>query len=88
MKEKVIDYTKRIHTNVQVPIWDYIAEDELFDKQRKPKIENLKQHLIKEGRVHPDHIIEIVQQAKAILKNEPNLLKLQDPITGIIYQLI
>lgn len=80
-----IDYTARVVSHVPYPVWDYLSEDLLFDEKRMPKLDNLKDHLFKEGRIAPEHIIELLDRAKKILRDEPNVLKLQDPITGMFF---
>ncbi len=35
------------------------------------------------GRLAPEDAIELVQKTAAVLRQEPNLLRLNDPITGI-----
>jgi hypothetical protein len=88
------DYKSRVIKEVPAPyscfssinssrVWNYIPRDQLFDKDGLPIIDNLRKHLLKEGRVDPKDGIEIIQKAANILRDEPNLLQLQDPITGI-----
>jgi serine/threonine-protein phosphatase 2B catalytic subunit len=75
------DYKSRVIKEVPAPVWNYIPREQLFDKDGLPQIDNLRKHLLKEGRVDPKDGIEIIQKAANILRDEPNLLQLQDPIT-------
>ncbi|KAL0489433.1 serine/threonine-protein phosphatase catalytic subunit [Acrasis kona] len=80
-KEDKTDYTQRAIKEVSAPVWNYIPREQLFDADGLPHIDNLRKHLLKEGRVDPKDAIDIIQQASNILRDEPNLLQLQDPIT-------
>ena len=73
---------ERAIKEVPAPVWTFIPRDKLYAKDGLPNIDNLKKHLLKEGRVSPKDAIELIQRAATILRNEPNLLQLQDPITG------
>jgi serine/threonine-protein phosphatase 2B catalytic subunit len=76
------DYKSRVIKEVPAPVWNYIPREQLFDRDGLPIIDNLRKHLLKEGRVDPKDGIEIIQKAANILRDEANLLQLQDPITG------
>lgn len=47
----------------------------------KPDLEQLKTHLLREGRLDKHDAIEIVRLAKSLFSKEPNLLRLNEPIT-------
>lgn len=47
----------------------------------KPDIAFLKNHFYREGRLHDHQALFILHQATEILKNEPNLLNVDAPIT-------
>lgn len=81
-KKESVDYSERVMGDVPAPVWNYLPREELFDKDGKPNPETLKPHLFKEGRLHPDDAIELVNMAAQKFKTEPNLLELHDPITG------
>jgi serine/threonine-protein phosphatase 2B catalytic subunit len=69
---------------VDIPSKTIPKEEEVFNEDGLPNIEFIKEHFKKEGRLDPEHIIRIVKMAKNILKEEPNLLALEDPIVGTI----
>lgn len=51
---------------------------------RLPDLDALRDHLALEGRLAPQDAIDLVRCAGEILRQEPNLLRLNDPITGTI----
>jgi len=53
----------------------------LFSDDGDINVDLLKSHLSREGRISHDDALEISTRANAILKKEPNLLELSDPIT-------
>ena len=55
----------------------------LFPKKNIPDWKELKNHLIKEGFLTKSDIIEIINLYKDIIKNEPNIIKLKDPLTVV-----
>lgn len=83
-KKDEVDHKSRVMKEVPPPAWNYIPREQLFDKDGMPQIDNLRKHLLKEGRLDPKDGMEIIQKAANILREEPNLLQLQDPITGTI----
>lgn len=72
---------ERVNVDV-VPIPRYPLKTELlFNQNGSLNISNLKDHLLKEGRLWKKDAIKLVQTASALFKDEPNLLRLRDPIT-------
>jgi len=55
--------------------------EKVFDTLGLPKLEVLKAHLLKEGRLDDEVCFKLISDAADILKKEPNLLKLKYPIT-------
>jgi len=54
------------------------------DKLRgKPDWKTLRDHLQKEGRITKEDLIKLINDCNKILKNEGNLLHLQDPLTVV-----
>jgi serine/threonine-protein phosphatase 2B catalytic subunit len=82
VEKKKIDYTKRIVPEVVLAPNYYLKEEDLFKKDGKPNYEILVPHFQKEGRINPKHAIQIVDMAAKLLRQEANLLVVQDPITG------
>lgn len=58
-----------------------LGSDRVFDKNGKPNLTVLKDHLLKEGRLTSEAALQIIKQATSILKSEPNMLELKYPIT-------
>ena len=77
-----INFQERVMKDVPAPVWNYIPANDLFDNDGLPNIQNLKKHLLREGRINPKDAIRLINKAAEILRDEPNLLQLQDPITG------
>lgn len=50
-----------------------------------PDLEQLKSHLLREGRLEKKDAIDLIRAAKACFAQEPNLLQLTDPITGLCH---
>ena len=46
-----------------------------------PDLDALREHLFREGRLDPDDVIDLLHKVTSLLKKEPNLLRLSDPIT-------
>ncbi|KAF0978534.1 hypothetical protein FDP41_002354 [Naegleria fowleri] len=78
---KGINFNERVMKDVPAPVWNFIPANELFDTDGLPNIQNLKKHLLREGRVNPKDGMRLINKAAEILRDEPNLLQLQDPIT-------
>jgi len=60
----------------------------------KPNYKILREHLVREGRLSPEAVLQLVQEATEILRDEPTLLELEAPFTvcgdihGQFYDLI
>lgn len=48
----------------------------------KPDIAFLKNHFYREGRLTEDQALFIIERASELLRQEPNLLEIDAPITG------
>eukprot|EP00397_Hematodinium_sp_SG-2012_P013259 GEMP01013455.1.p1 GENE.GEMP01013455.1~~GEMP01013455.1.p1 ORF type:complete len:508 (+),score=71.87 GEMP01013455.1:148-1671(+) len=55
----------------------------LWDKNGKPNCTVLRDHLLKEGRLRQEDILDIIHKTADIFRKEPTLLKLKDPITVV-----
>ena len=49
----------------------------------KPDVAFLKNHFYREGRLREEHALYIIEKATEILRNEPNLLSVDAPVTGV-----
>jgi len=52
----------------------------LLDGRRVPDIDRLRKHLLREGRINKSELIEIINEATKILKNEPNVMRIKEPV--------
>src|SRR5687768_12459952 len=73
--------TERAMPNVQPPNWEPLPRKKVFDAKGVPITENLKAHFQREGLLAEADAIEILNRAAAIFRKEPNLMRLNDPIT-------
>lgn len=48
----------------------------------KPNTTFLKEHFFREGRLADDQALFILEQATAILKQEPNMIAVEPPVTS------
>ncbi|CAG8558661.1 14190_t:CDS:10 [Rhizophagus irregularis] len=69
--------------DVQAPAVQIPTSDEFFSKEdpEKPDIAFLKNHFIREGRISEEQALYIISKGTEILKQEPNLLEVDAPIT-------
>jgi serine/threonine-protein phosphatase 2B catalytic subunit len=72
-----------IYIEVQAPAFYPPADDQFFSPRdrSKPNLQFLKQHFCREGRLTEEQALWIIQSGTDILKNEPNLLEMDAPIT-------
>ena len=71
----------RVMKNVAPPPRFPMEHQKLFPKKNLPDWKALKSHLTKEGHLSKPDIIELNNLFKNIIKNEPNIVKLNDPVT-------
>lgn len=71
----------RVMKDVVAPPMYPLGKDRLLDARGLPKLQLLKEHLLKEGRLTMDAALDLIQRATAIMKQEPNMLELKYPIT-------
>ena len=61
-----------------------LAESELFPARNGlPDWSRMRDHFIVEGKLEKRHVLKIIADASTLLKAEPNLLKLSEPITVV-----
>ena len=81
MKKLKIDEDDRKIKKVPKPISTKPLEEEIFLKE-KINTKLLKKHFLGEGKLEKQHVLKLLNKAKEVLSEEPNLLRLSDPITG------
>ena len=68
---------------VQAPAMQPPANDQFWSPHdpSKPNLQYLKQHFYREGRLTEDQALWIIQTGTKVLREEPNLLEVDAPIT-------
>lgn len=73
----------RVVKDVPHPISHLLEHDVLFKPDGTIDIAALQKHLYGEGKLHPEDMEEIINRCTEILSQEPTLLPVEAPITGI-----
>ncbi|POS88422.1 serine/threonine protein phosphatase 2B catalytic subunit [Erysiphe pulchra] len=74
---------ERVCKDVQAPAMFPPTDEQFFstDDPKKPNLSFLKQHLYREGRLTEEQALYIIEEGTKILRQEPNLLEMDAPIT-------
>lgn len=72
---------ERAVTSVEAPATFKPTEEQLFLPNGLPNCAFLKEHFIREGRLHEEHAIRILNDATELLASEPNMLEVPAPVT-------
>ncbi|EGD76892.1 hypothetical protein PTSG_08238 [Salpingoeca rosetta] len=68
---------------VEPPAAEVLGVDAILDAKGKPRIDVLREHFRKEGVVTEEAAIQILITAGKVLKEEPTLLEVPAPVTGV-----
>ncbi|KAJ8071237.1 hypothetical protein OCU04_001572 [Sclerotinia nivalis] len=74
---------ERVCKDVQAPAMVPPTDQQFFSPQdpSKPNLQFLKQHFYREGRLTEEQALFILEEGSKVLKQEPNLLEMDAPIT-------
>lgn len=70
-------------SDVPLPPAELLTIDALYNKKGQPELDVLIAHLNLEGLLSQDLLLDLIKKASDLFEAEPNLLKLNDPITVV-----
>ncbi|KAI0872878.1 serine/threonine-protein phosphatase 2B catalytic subunit [Hypoxylon argillaceum] len=78
-----VNTTERVCKDVQAPATAKPTDEQFFEDESrtKPNIAFLKQHFYREGRLTDEQALWIIKTGTELLRQEPNLLEMDAPIT-------
>lgn len=84
MQEDEIDpKNDRVVKEILPPPLFNIEHKKLFPSDSKPDWKLLKKHLTQEGRLDKSDVLQLIGLFRNIIKAEPNILKIEDPVTVV-----
>jgi len=78
-----VNTQERVCKDVQAPAFNPPTDEQFYSSEdrSKPDLQFLKQHFQREGRLTHEQALFIIKEGTKILRNEPNLLEMDAPIT-------
>ncbi|EIM85718.1 Metallo-dependent phosphatase [Stereum hirsutum FP-91666 SS1] len=82
---QTVDTQERVMKEVLHPHTNIPTDDQFFSDQdrSKPDLAYLKNHLYREGRLSEGHALYLIEKGTQLLKEEPNLLTVDAPVTVV-----
>lgn len=72
--------TRRIVSSVPYPATNRLTIADIFDEHRQPRIDLIKDHFVREGRLDEAAALRIISDANSRLKSEKNLVDVPQPV--------
>ena len=76
-------FEDRVMKDVLPPPHLPLPHNKLFPKKGLPDWKTLRDHLTREGVIEKADLLQLISLFKAQIKSEPNILKIQDPVTVV-----
>ncbi len=76
-------FEDRVMKDILPPPHLPLPHNKLFPKKGVPDWKSLKDFLTREGRIEKTDLLELLSLFKKVIKAEPNILKVQDPVTVV-----
>lgn len=73
----------RVIKEVYPPPYLELNKELFFDSNKLPNYKNIRDHLLKEGKISKKHFMYIINTIISINKSEPNIIKVHDPVTVV-----
>ena len=76
-------FEDRVMKDILPPPHIPLPHNKLFPKKGIPDWKTLRDHLTREGRIAKSDFLELLSIFKEIIKAEPNIIKIEDPVTVV-----